>query len=856
MKNFIFLVSIILTILILVNAFNFYQSFEQQVENRNEELEKMSVVCRNKIENTISNFEEEIIYTFDAHSISQIRESYIPSRFIKKTKFFCFKYRELVSEITIQEIEGKSLNISLNRNNYMVHNFELNQSVPDLQQPSTLKLNETFHFGLPVWDGGKVAYNIIFKLTLNEYINSVFKQYLIPGVQHQWVIDFQGNVLLNNFGREFAPSTQMLEILNQLDNQYDASTQQRLMVDGEESTYQTAYTATHFFNNDFGILFSSQTNNIFKAFESNILLFGFATLLILILIIVLSIISINRLKHNERKLTNANTQLLEKEEKLKLNYKELESLNTKLWGEISNREQVEVSLNREKSLLNSLINSIPDLIFYKDIKGVYIGCNKAFSEFVNIPMEEIIGKSDTDLYPPNEAKKYIESDRRIIRTKTNELFENIEQLPSGKQIVLNTLKSYFTDNNGEIIGLIGISRNTTQAYEDKIALSKAKEVAEAANVAKSQFLATMSHEIRTPMNGIIGMANILHQSKLSVDQIDKLDVIIESGKTLLGIINGILDFSKIEAGQFELENNNFDLKKEINNTIKIVEYRAFEKNIELLLDIEDHIPSWVKGDALRLKQTLLNFLYNSLKFTHQGSIKLSTKLTGISETHFTIGFSIADTGIGISKKHQEKIFKPFLQSDSSTTRKYGGTGLGLSISKNLIELMGGTITVDSVEGKGTTFSFDLLFEKPDKNTAPEVIRTVPKKAEKNKESLKILLVEDNPINQKVASMILRQQGHNVEIADNGKIAVDKFHKNNYELVLMDISMPEMDGFEATTIIRKWESDHPGTPSIPIIAMTANAFAEDRKKCLDIGMDEFIAKPFNPEDLHTLLSKFM
>lgn len=379
----------------------------------------------------------------------------------------------------------------------------------------------------------------------------------------------------------------------------------------------------------------------------------------------------------------------------------------------------------------------------------------------------------------------------------------------------------------------------------------AKEKAEAATRAKSIFLANMSHEIRTPMNGIIGMADLLAQTPLTEEQKDYLATIIASGRNLLNIINDILDFSKIESNQVELENIAFNLPAAIDEVIKILTIRANENKVALNVILDNNVPRYIKGDPLRLKQIITNLVNNAIKFTYEGRVTVDVGVEKDGDQSVKLLFKVVDTGIGISPEGKDKLFKAFSQADTSTTRKYGGTGLGLAISKSLCEMMDGEIGVESEVGKGSTFWFTVVFEKVPPSEIPEE-RPVEEVIETQMKPLHILLAEDNLINQKVAVANLKKFGHMVDIAKNGLEAVEMVRKNYYDLILMDIQMPEMDGYEATTIIREEEAEK-GTHT-PIIAMTANSFEADRERCLAIGMDDYISKPFRINDLVSILKK--
>ncbi len=386
-------------------------------------------------------------------------------------------------------------------------------------------------------------------------------------------------------------------------------------------------------------------------------------------------------------------------------------------------------------------------------------------------------------------------------------------------------------------------------------LIRAKELAVVAAKAKSLFLANMSHEIRTPMNGIMGMIDMFYQTKLDKKQKEYLKIIDVSSENLLCIINDILDFSKIEAGQIEFESINFNVHDEVDEVLKILSFKAKEKNLTLQYDVPDDIPKVLVGDPVRLKQILTNLANNAIKFTNEGSIQVYVELLDTNERITKLKFRVADTGVGITEEGKTRLFKSFSQSDASITRKYGGTGLGLAISKNLTEMMNGEIGVESEPGKGSTFWFTAEFVS---SSEKEVIEEAKKmiKSGTNQKALSILVAEDNAINQRVARFNLERFGHTVEIAENGVEAIDKYRKGNYDLIFMDIQMPEMDGLEATQEIRKIEINKLPGKGTPIVAMTANTMKGDREKFLETGMNDYISKPFKADQLFALLERII
>ena len=384
-------------------------------------------------------------------------------------------------------------------------------------------------------------------------------------------------------------------------------------------------------------------------------------------------------------------------------------------------------------------------------------------------------------------------------------------------------------------------------------LIRSKEMAEASAQAKASFLANVSHEIRTPMNGIIGMIDILKRTPLTEEQHEYIDIIGISGENLLMIINDVLDFSKIEAGQITFEHIRFNLCDEVNEVIKILRYKAVQKGLDLSFEIAPDVPQLLIGDPLRLKQVLINLCNNAIKFTEEGYVHVFVKLVKLSENAVRLHVEVQDTGIGISKENQSKLFKSFSQAEASTTRKFGGTGLGLAISKNLVQMMGGEIGINSEEGKGAIFYFEAEFGIGEEELTEKETQILEESVRDDR-TLKILLAEDNVINQKVAILNLQKLGHSVIVVSDGIQAVDAFLKESPDVVFMDVQMPNMDGVEATTKIREWEKANNVSNRVPIVAMTANILKSDKDLFVAAGMDDYLGKPFNVSELLRLFDR--
>ena len=388
--------------------------------------------------------------------------------------------------------------------------------------------------------------------------------------------------------------------------------------------------------------------------------------------------------------------------------------------------------------------------------------------------------------------------------------------------------------------------------KDRLAMEQVCEATESASKAKSEFLATMSHELRTPLNGVIGMTELLRGTTLDGKQREFVDACHASGRALLDLINDILDFSKIEAGKLELDRHGFDLEELVRSTVDMVAISARQKELRVDCLIAPGLHRHLCGDSARLRQVLINLIGNAIKFTEKGHVRVQVGAGSDSGIDAAIRFVVADTGIGIPADRVTRLFEPFSQADSSTTRKYGGTGLGLAISRNLVELMGGRIGVESQAGRGSTFWFEVPL--PAADSPPAAAESLPDAADsplRQTVSLagrRVLLAEDNPINQMFAREVLRQAGIECSTVANGREALEALVNAPFDLVLMDCQMPEMDGFEATRRVRQWELEGRLQGHLPVVALTANAIKGDRERCLEAGMDAYVSKPVEPAHL--------
>ena len=501
--------------------------------------------------------------------------------------------------------------------------------------------------------------------------------------------------------------------------------------------------------------------------------------------------------------------------------------------------------------LQSILDNTPLIIFIKDIEGRYLVVNKSFREILKLDEEHVIGKTDFDIDTAERALHYKEADEEVIRTLCSvEKEETLFDTNGTKNLLI--VKFPLFDRKNNIYGIGGIATDYTEKVQSRQKLIEAKKAAESAEQLQEQFLANMSHEIRTPMNGIVGMTNILMNTSLNEEQKGFIDIIRQSSDTLLFLINDILDLSKIKSGKLTIEKIPFNLHEVVENAILPFRIKATEKDLALKLVKDMRIPQTLDGDPYRLNQIINNLLSNALKFTQTGSITLASEMVQQSDQQTTIRFRIEDTGVGIPEDKINSVFNSFEQATISTTRQFGGTGLGLSITKQLIELQGGKINVVSTLGKGTEFTLEIPYHFVEEQ-AVAVHDNILVNAQPGKlKGKRVLVAEDNEVNQKVIHHILKKEGMLSTIANNGREATELLEKGEtFDIIILDLQMPEMDGFQAAIYIRqKLKLD------TPIIAVTASALRQERTKCLELGMNEYITKPFSSEELYRQLRRFL
>jgi len=533
--------------------------------------------------------------------------------------------------------------------------------------------------------------------------------------------------------------------------------------------------------------------------------------------------------------------------------------------DVTVRKQVEEALRKSQAFLDGVVEQSPIALWISDDKGTLIRANQALRNQFNVRYDELVGNYTIFNDPQIEEQGYMPQVRDVFHKGIAAHFiiaydsSHIRKLNlnNRSRLVLDMTISPIFDDKGNVTNAIIQHVDISEQKQMEEHLVEAKLAAEAANIAKSQFLATMSHEIRTPMNGIIGMIELLQHTDLTPQQQHYAEVAKNSGIELATLLDDILDLSRIEADRLELELSEFSLQPLIRNIIKPLSLQAHEKGVTLASSIDTSIPAVLRGDAGRLRQIIINIVGNAIKFTPKGAITLHIKKDTENDRFVTLRVLVRDNGIGIAADKLEQIFEPFRQADSSTTRKYGGTGLGLTICKRLTELMGGSIGAESTLGQGSTFWFTVVMEKLIGSGAAPCACPVPPSPVKPPEStiptahgMRILLVDDDQTAQSMIPALLKNYGYLVDVAVNGIEALMALGEKDYALVLMDCMMPEISGYEVTAIIRD-----PDTPvrrhDIPVIALTGNVMKQDRERCLAAGMDDVISKPLI---LHKLLAK--
>ena len=525
-----------------------------------------------------------------------------------------------------------------------------------------------------------------------------------------------------------------------------------------------------------------------------------------------------------------------------------------LMGElVREREESQVALKQALNALGQQKFALDQyaIVSITDVNGKITYANDRFSAISGYSREELLGQNHRLVKSGLHSLDFFSDLWSTINLGRVWSGEICNRAKTGKLYWVAATIVPFMGADGKPEQFIAIRTDITARKYLEESLVSARDSAEAANRAKSEFLATMSHEIRTPMNGIIGMTELALDTPLDAQQREYLDVVRSSADALLAIIDDILDFSKIEAGKLNIEQVVFDLPHLVEGLLKPFRVQAAAKNIELVFTQAADVPTHLRGDPVRLRQILVNLIGNALKFTPEGSVAVHLEVKGRHADAMDLCACVRDTGIGIPADKLERIFDAFSQADGSTARRYGGTGLGLAICRRLVSLMGGELSVESEPGRGSAFRFSVRAGVAATAADSAFLAPTPRRGAR----YRLLLAEDHPVNQKIIMAVLGKSEHSVALAENGRIAIEMAKRERFDAILMDMQMPEVSGLEATIAIRAHELATAAVRT-PIIALTANAMPSDRERCLEAGMDDHIAKPMRTEELHAKLARWI
>ena len=941
MKKFYLIISSIIVIVIAVNVYFYFYIYNQQLSFHQEMLLKQTQITGWEIEQSGYEFENEINYiVFSTDLANFFEDKELEDIRIKKLELFYFKYQDLIQNMRIYDPNHNVFSLLKDKTNHFISDYYLSQRQRELLSREAVTLNRdgSYNFILPVFKDNEVALNIVIKVDLLNFMNETFNNYHLGSTQWQWIINPEGQILSNNLSRDSLSVTKITKIAGDIDEAEKGTIQHSVRANKKQNRVISAYYPVRLLSHDFGIVFSLETKIILSSIIRSTIIMAVATTSILILIIVAFAYFIRR----------------------------------------KNRE--ENSIRKSEGALKKMLEFLPIGIMIIDQKRTVKTLNQTALKIFNIEdAEELEGHTLPEHFLI--SRNFTDNESFSFRDDLNQYLYYDD---NDNEIIIYKKEIPF-EMEGEAVSL--------EAFIDITPIEKARKREVAANKAKSEFLAKMSHEIRTPLNGIIGMADTLQNQKLNSPQEEAVGIIKKSADLLLSIINDILDFSKIEAGKMIIEETPFKLREEMEATLALFEPKAKKKGLEIILRIDGDVPDHIIGDPFRLKQVISNLIGNSIKFTSEGKIVLGIQLEQKADRTGTLQIAIEDTGIGIPEEKLGEIFNSFSQADGSTTRKFGGTGLGTTISKQLVELMGGKIWVESPssiskdpEWKGAKFAFtiqvysDEKFRKnidtrsvldykdmkvliinnnPEKETTlrftfsnfgtqitelkpendpiaalenalqnPEerfhlvmikdsadfnginMVQRIHQKGlsdkyvigmvssndkpgnyvkskmngvdyylikpyeaseifeilqenfknlefeekempelNKLKKDINILVAEDNIINQKVAQTIFKNLGYNIILAQDGEDCIKKVKENIYDIIFMDIMMPEKDGMEATSEIRAMGYN------LPIVAMTANAREEDKNKAFERGMNDYLPKPVRIEDIKEILIKW-
>lgn len=941
MKKIYYLLSLVIIIILGVNAYFGYHIYKQQLNFHTDMLSNQAQICSWEIEQSGYEFENEINYIVFSSDIASFFENENDIEIkVKKLELFYFKYQNLIKNIRIIDNNKNVYSLFKDKTNHFISDYYISQRQRKLIDREDVILNNdgSYTYILPVFKDSKTVINILVKVDIDNYINSVFDNYHLGNTLWQWLVSTNGEIISNNITRDTLFVDEIDKIIEDINNSYRGYILHNVSFENTNNKYLSVYYPIRILTKDMGIVFSLETKIIINTVITNSIIVGTSTMLILILIIYLFIFYIRKRYKEEKKIKDSLVAMRE------------------------------------------ILESLPIGIMVLGENRVVKSLNKTAANIFGLKNEnELVGKNITDQFLI--SRNFQDSDSFAY---TDNLNQYVYYDDNDNEVIIYKKEIPYRMDNEDV---------SLEAFIDITPIEIARKREVAANKAKSEFLAKMSHEIRTPLNGIIGMANTLETLDLNDKQADAVHIILKSADLLLSIINDILDFSKIEAGKMVIEETPFKLREEMDATVSLFRPRALEKGLKINFNADKNVPDSIIGDPFRLKQVISNLIGNAIKFTYEGRIELIVEKVKNNNGYLTLLFAIEDTGIGIPKEKLNDIFGSFSQADGSTTRKFGGTGLGITISKQLVELMGGEMWVESPSSistdpqyNGSKFSFTIQvhsnekhqkdvniskiqdynqinvliinnnldeettllhtfnsFETSNEQITPEddplnkIENSINSKGKnyhlilikdsanfdgigfarklhekgfsdkfiiaiissndqpgnyvkckmngvdyylirpyeaseifemiqdnfpnlkvkekelpelnKLKKDIKILLAEDNIINQRVAQTIFKNLGYEITIAHNGQDCVDKVKESEFDIIFMDIMMPEKDGLEATAEIRS------GGYKLPIVAMTANAREEDKTKAFDSGMNHYLAKPVRIEEIKEVLIRY-
>ncbi|KAB1064510.1 PAS domain-containing hybrid sensor histidine kinase/response regulator [Salibacter halophilus] len=947
-------IGVILTIVLLLIAmvggslFIFNLLLKDRVENEQNYLSRESQICAEQIERSFNQFRYDVEFLFSNSENNFFGQSQLSTSELADIKSLMVEHRDLIKSMTISS-EGGSRRVKW----YGKGTFEVQQIDTTLQfedSANQLKFINGYNNAFLTTENGAV----IFELKTNEFVNDQFRRYFSSLDSYKSLLDASGVIASDNpGGNRLFTTNNILE--TPLKEAFEAEVATSLEVDlkinenGEQESFVTAFYPVNIYGESIGLVFAMPKSVVVDSIRQNLFFVIAVNLLVIVLVVFVFSRSIQQLRKSAQELRE-NRQNLEKlidQQKLLFEYsrdftyrhnadyeydyvsenvqkvlgytpEEFEKSEYRLftqnplnrtahettskvlqgvddgnlfYAEVRDKNGNPITLevkekpykddegnvvgvigiakdvtdkfmSEQKFRILFEYSSDPHLIFNSD--GI-LDCNEAALQMLNISRkDDFIGKL------PWEFSKDRQPDGRRSEYKADEMlnaalekgkhtFDWTYRKTSGQEVPTEVTYTAVTLNNEQVI--LAVWHDLTERKRVEQALIDAKQRAEELARSKQQFLSSMSHEIRTPLNAVIGYTSFLLEEDPKDDQIDKLKSLKFSADNLLALVNDILDHSKIESGKISFSNEPLQLKDIVSQVGEMMREKTDEKGVELAIEIDSRVPVKVLGDENRLNQILINIVGNAVKFTDEGKVEM--RVSQISETrdHHEIEFKITDTGIGIPEDKKEAIFNAFEQADSSILNTYGGTGLGLSITKNLVEMQGGSIKAESEQGKGSEFTVILSFEKCLETEKIEDDSTGQqhegRKNQSGKDDLKgyhILLVEDNPINQKIAAQFLNKWGAKVTVSENGKDALDVITSKDFDLILMDLQMPEMDGYEATKAIRSIDEEY--FKNIPVVALTADAFNEVRDNVLEVGMNDYVTKPINPEEFLKVMTRYL